>query len=111
MPWTPETAIGSARRLSEVSGRTPGTCHDTIDAVLVQASALLRRRSSEDMATVAAIITNAPHCVPCIALLTRLDARRIYAALEHLKSTAHARLIAAECRQCHRATTVHLIGE
>jgi hypothetical protein len=113
MPWTVlSSEVEQARqRRREAGGRVPGTCHDTIDAVMTQASAVLRRRSSEDVSTVAGVITNAPHCVPCIALLTHLDARRIYAALEHLKASANARLISAECRHCHRTTTVHVMGE
>ena len=112
MPWAVLNQIEQVRqRLREPSGRMPGTCQDTLDIVMSQASAILRRRSSEDVATVAAVIRNAPHCAPCLTLLTGLDARRVYAALEHLKATANARLISAECGHCHRTTTVHVIRE
>jgi hypothetical protein len=112
MPWAILVDVGRARQhLRDAGSRVPGTCHDTLDNVMTQASAVLRRRSSEDVGTVAAVITNAPHCVPCISLVTRLDARRIYAALEQLKTSNHVRLISTECRQCRRATTAHVIGE
>ena len=110
MPWAMLTGGEPVRRLREPSRRTPGGCHDTIDTVIVHASALLRRRNSEDMAAVAAVVTNAAHCVPCIGLITGLDARRVYAALEHLKATAAARLVSGRCDHCQRATTVHVIG-
>ena len=63
------------------------------------------------MSTVAALITNTPYCVPCMTLLTHLDARRIYAALERLKTDGRARLVSGTCTRCARATTVHVGGE
>jgi hypothetical protein len=112
MPWAILSDVERARQqLRDAGCRVPGTCHATVDNVVTQTSAVLRRRSSEDVGIVAALITNAPHCVPCIALITRLDARRIYAALEHLKTRNHVRLVSTECRQCRRTTTAHVIGE
>ena len=112
MPWTVPSPIERARnRMRESSDRLQGACRDTIEAVIVQASALLRRRSSEDLGMVAALIRNAPHCAPCIMLLTNLDARRVYAALERLKSEAKARLESGRCTRCVRMTTVHVSGE
>ena len=112
MPWTVLPGIERARPFThETTGRIKGTCRDTIEAVIIQASALLRRRSSQDVIAVAAVITNAPHCVPCLTLLTHLDARRVYAALEQLKAEARARLVRGICRRCARSTTVHVIGE
>ena len=112
MPWTVLPQIDSARKHThDTPDRIQGSCHDVVDAVVVQTSALLRRRGSEDMSTVAALITNTPHCVPCMTLLTPLDARRIYAALERLKADGRARLVSGTCARCTRATTVHVGGE
>jgi hypothetical protein len=110
MPWfvLPER---ERKRAHETVDRIPGSCHDTIEAVLVHTSALLRRRGSEEVALVAALITNAPHCVPCITLITHLDARPVYVALERLKTEANVRLAVGTCRRCGRQTTVHMIGE
>ena len=71
--------------------------------------ALLRRRGNEDMATVGALITGQPHCVPCIGILTQLDARAVYAALERLKASVNVELQSGRCTRCARTTTVHVI--
>jgi hypothetical protein len=110
MPWTILAGIDVARRRARVQGdRLQGCCRTGIDVIAIEASALLRRRASEDMAMIAALITDGPHCVPCIALLTHLDARRIYTALEQLKAQASARLVSGQCTHCRRSTTVHTI--
>jgi hypothetical protein len=112
MPWiVPQQSERARNRMRESTDRLQGACRDTIEAVIVQASALLRRRGSEDLGLVAALIRNAPHCAPCIMLLTSLDARRVYAALERLKSEAKARLVSGRCSRCQRTTTVHVSGE
>jgi len=112
MRWTVLPPFGAVRSHAH-GGRdhTRGVCSDTVDAVIVQTSAVLRRRGSEDVVAVAALITSAPHCVPCLTLLTHLDARRVYAALERLKSDGKARLVSGTCNRCQRRTTVHVSGE
>lgn len=110
MPWTVLTELEHARRRArESSDRTKGACQETIASLITQTGALLRRRGTEDMATVSALISGQPHCVPCIALITHLDARRIYAALERLKADANLQLLSARCTRCARTTTVHVI--
>ena len=65
MPWFVLPAIDEHRmRLRESSQRSTGISRDAVDTLLVQASAILRRRGTEDMATIAALIDGAPHCVP-----------------------------------------------
>jgi hypothetical protein len=110
MPWTVLTELERARhRARESSGRIPGACHDTIASLIAQTSALLRRRNTEDMATIAALITGQGYCVPCIAMLTSLDARRIYAALERLREDTNLRLVSDRCTRCGRTTTINII--
>jgi hypothetical protein len=110
MPWFVLPALDEHRmRHRESSQRSTGTCRDAVDTLLVQASAMLRRRGSEDMATIAALIDGAPHCVPCVSLLTRLDARRIYAAIERLKADNSVHVDTRVCTRCLRTTMVHTI--
>jgi hypothetical protein len=110
MPWSVLPELERARRHArESSDRIPGACHDTIASLITQASALARRRGTDDMATVAALITDSPHCVPCITLITQLDARRVYTALERLRMNVNVQLLSARCVRCARATTVHAI--
>src|SRR5437667_3617195 len=110
MPWFVLNGLEAERRRArESTDRTPGSCQETIANLITQTGALLRRRGSEDMATVAALITGAPHCVPCISLLTQLDARGVYAALERLKASVNVELLSARCTRCARTTTVHVI--
>jgi hypothetical protein len=110
MPWSVLAGLEAARqRARESSDRIPGACQDTVATVLVQTSALLRRRGTQDMAAVAALIRGHAHCVPCIGILTNLDARRVYAALEGLKAAVHVELLSGSCTRCGRATTVHVI--
>jgi len=110
MPWTVFTELERARHQArEASDRTRGACHDTVASLISQTSALLRRRSSDDMAVVSALITGAGHCVPCIGIVTNLDARRIYAALERLKQMTNVELLFDRCTRCSRLTTVHVI--
>jgi hypothetical protein len=110
MPWTVLTELERARHQArESSDRTRGACHDTVASLISQTSALLRRRSSEDIAMVSALVTDAGHCVPCISLVTNLDARRVYAALERLKQTTNVELLFRPCTRCTRLTTVHVI--
>ena len=110
MPWTVLTGLEETRkRARESSDRTRGACHDTIASLIAQTSALLRRRGTEDMAAVSALITGRGHCVPCITLLTNLDARRVYAAIERLRAETNLRLLSERCTRCGRVTTVHLI--
>ena len=111
MPWTVLPHTGpTGRRAHDTTDRVQGGCRDTIEAVFRQTSAVLRRRNSEDVSVVAALIVR-PHCVPCITVLTHLDARRTYAALEQLKVDANVRLVLGVCARCVRTTTVHVIGE
>lgn len=110
MPWTVLIELERARkRARESSDRTQGACHDTIASLITHTSALLRRRGSEDMAIVSALIAGAGHCVPCISLVTNLDARRIYTALERLKEDTNVRLLFGTCTRCRRVTTVHAV--
>ena len=110
MPWTVLAGLDDARRRArESSDRVPGACQDSIASLIGQTSALLRRHSTEDMAAVAALITGHPHCVPCIGLLTDLDARRVYAALERLKTHTNVELVSGRCTRCGRSTTVHVV--
>ena len=110
MPWNVLSGLDAARRRARgASERTPGACRQTAASVITQASALLRRRSTEDMAAVAAVITGRPHCVPCIGVLTDRDARRVYAALERLKSDANLQLVSTTCTRCRRTTTAHVL--
>ena len=110
MPWTVLDGLEALRRRArESSDRIPGASHESIASVIVQTSSLLRRRGTEDMAAVSALITGAPHCVPCIVLLTDLDARRVYAALERLKAHANLQLLSEACTRCRRTTTVHVL--
>ena len=110
MPWTVLTGLDDARRRArESSDRVPGACQDSIATLIGQTSALLRRHGTEDMAVIVALITGHAHCVPCIGLRTDLDARRVYAALERLKTQTNVELVSARCTRCGRATTVHLI--
>jgi hypothetical protein len=110
MPWTVLTDLELARRRARQSNdRLPGVCRTSIDSMLQQASAVLRRRDNGDLAAVAALITGRPHCVPCISLVTELDSRRVYAALERLKRDTNVELVRAACTRCRRLTTVHVI--
>jgi hypothetical protein len=110
MPWNVLSGLEAARRRArEASDRTPGACRETVGSVIVQTSALLRRRGTEDTAAVAALIAGRPHCVPCIGLLTDLDARRVYAALERLKADANLQLVSTTCTRCGRTTTAHVL--
>jgi hypothetical protein len=110
MPWSVLTGLDVARRRArESSDRIPGACQESIASLVTRTSALLRRRGTEDMAAVAALVTGRGHCAPCIGLLTDLDARRVYAALERLKSSTNLELVSARCTRCGRATTVHII--
>ena len=110
MPWFVLDGLEAARRRArESTDRTPGACQETIATLITQTSALLRRRGNEDMATVGALITGQPHCVPCIGILTQLDARAVYAALERLKASVNVELKSGRCTRCARATTVHVI--
>jgi hypothetical protein len=112
MPWTVFVELERLRkRARSRDSRAQGTCGDTIEAVIAQTSALLRRRGSEDVATVSALITGAPYCVPCISIVTNLDARRIYVALERLRAEVNVRLVSDICTRCRRTTTVHVIAE
>jgi len=110
MPWTvlPEPEL-LRMRAREGTERQPGACRETVAALIEHTGAMLRRRTSEDMLTVASLIREAPHCVPCIAVVTHLDARRIYTALEQLKTEANVRLVFDKCRRCGRTTTAHMI--
>ncbi|HYE91754.1 MAG TPA: hypothetical protein VEA38_12070 [Terriglobales bacterium] len=111
MPWTVFGGLEHDRRNARAPGdRIQGACHDTIEALLQQTSALLRRRNSDDVTAVAVLLSGAPHCVPCIALVTSLDARRIYVALDRLKGTVNVELVAGRCRRCARETTVYALG-
>ena len=112
MPWTvlPANDEQARRRIHEPPRRALPR-GDTIEAVLVQTSALLRRHQSEDMSAISAKITGAPHCVPCLSLVTKLDARRIYAALERLKAQLNVRLVWGRCTQCGRTTTAQVIEQ
>jgi hypothetical protein len=110
MPWSVLAGLDAARRRArESSDRVPGACQESIDGLIGQASALQRRHNTEDMAAVAALITGQAHCVPCIGLLTDLDARRVYAALERLKAHTNVELVSGQCTRCGRSTTVHVI--
>ncbi len=110
MPWSVLPGVELTRRRARGSSdRVPGTCHQTIDTLIAQTSALLRRRSSEDVALVSALIMGAPHCVPCISLLTHLEARAVYAALERLKASVNVQLVSTQCTRCRRMTTTHVI--
>ena len=113
MPWTvlPADVERANKNLHDSYTRASRSCHDTIEAVVVQTSALLRRRQSEDLSTIAALLANGAHCVPCLSLLTHLDARRVYAALERLKAQANVRLVSGICTHCKRSTTVHEIAD
>jgi uncharacterized protein with PIN domain len=97
-------------RAREGRERQPGACRESAAAFIEQTSALLRRRTSEDMLAVANLIRDAAHCVPCIAVVTHLDARRIYTALEQLKAEANVRLVFDRCPRCSRTTTAHMIA-
>src|ERR1041384_3862216 len=93
MPWSVLPELEAARRRArESTDRTPGACQESVAALITQTSALLRRRSSGDMAIVATLITGKPHCVPCICLIPQLDARSVYAALERLKASVNVEL-------------------
>ncbi|MBM3221547.1 MAG: hypothetical protein FJZ38_23230 [Candidatus Rokubacteria bacterium] len=110
MPWSVLSGLDTARRRARESGdRVAGACQDTVATVLIQTSALLRRRGTEDMAAIAALIRAEPHCVPCIGIVTDLDARRVYAALERLKASVQIELVSGRCTRCGRTTTVHTI--
>jgi len=110
MPWSIFDAPDASRcRARESTDRNRGSCHETIASLITQTSALLRRRNTEDMAIVAALITGRPHCVPCIGLVTQLDARGVYAALERLKATVNVELVSGRCTRCVRTTTAHTI--
>ena len=112
MPWTILTGLEQARKRTREPGeRLQGACRETVTAFIEQTSALLRRRNSDDLAAVAALITGGRYCVPCVSMITHLDARRVYAALERLKANANVRLVSARCEHCLRETTVHTIGE
>src|SRR5262245_28012614 len=112
MPWSVLPPTDWRRpRPHDSRDHAPGSCSDIVDVVLVQTSALLRRRGSEDVLAVGGLITRIPHCVPCLTLLTDLDARRVYAALERLKADGRARLVSGTCARCRRSTTVHAGGE
>ena len=89
--------------------RRRGACHDSIDALITQASATLRRRGTDDMAEITRLITGAAHCVPCISLITGRDARGIYVALERLNAEVNVKLVRSRCGRCARGTTVYLI--
>jgi hypothetical protein len=69
----------------------------------------MRRRGSEDMTLVSALIVGAGHCVPCIGRITNLDARRIYTAIERLREETNVQLVSGRCTRCARTTTVHVI--
>ena len=63
MPWTVFAPIDQCRQLRRtLPARLPGACHDAVGAVLVHASATLRRRNTDDMADIARLIKGAPHC-------------------------------------------------
>ena len=110
MPWSVLSGLEDVGcRARESTERTRGSCQETIASLITQTGALLRRRSSEDMAVVAALITSHPHCVPCIGLLTQLDARGVYNALERVKAATNLQLISGRCTRCARTTTVHVI--
>jgi hypothetical protein len=110
MPWTVLTERERARhRAREASERARGACEATIHSLIATTSALLRRRGTEDMAQVSRLITGAGHCVPCIGLITGLDARRVYGALERLKAETNVRLVSGVCGRCARKTTLHVI--
>jgi len=110
MPWSVLNGLEAARRRArESTDRTPGSCQETVANLITQTGALLRRRNSEEMAIVSALITGAPHCVPCISLLTELDARGVYTALERLKAAVNVQLLSSRCTRCARTTTVHVI--
>ena len=112
MPWSVLTELDRTRRRAREPGdRVQGACRQTVTAFIDQASALLRRRDADDRGTVCALITGALYCVPCISMVTQLDARRVYAALERLKAETNVRLHSGRCSRCHRETTVHTIGE
>jgi hypothetical protein len=81
-----------------------------VAAVVSDSTDVIRRRNTEDMAAVSRLITGAAHCVPCITLITNLDARRVYAALEQLKATAPVLLVHDRCTRCRRTTMAHLMG-
>src|ERR1051325_8928571 len=110
MPWFVLPEIEAVRRRArESTDRTPGSCQQTIADLITQTGALQRRRNTEDMALVAALITGAPHCVPCISLVTQLDARGVYAALERHKASVNVQLLSTRCTRCARVTTAHII--
>ena len=110
MPWTVLIGLEQERRRArESSDRTRGACQETIHTLLTQTSAVVRRRGTEDMAVVSALIAGTPHCVPCITLITGLHAQRIYAALERLKADINLQLRSERCTRCARTTMVHVI--
>jgi hypothetical protein len=112
MPWTVVGALEQARQQAREPGnRLPGACQETLAGIIEQTGAMLRRRNSEDMAAVSALLTDRRYCVPCLSIMTELDARRVYAAIERLKATANARLVSGCCERCRRETTVHTLGE
>jgi hypothetical protein len=106
MPWTvfpdPERTRHRARDLRSTES--------AVAALLADTSRAVRHRHTDEMAAVSRLIRDAPHCVPCIMLLTRFDARGVYNAIERLKATIPVLLIHGPCTRCKRTTTAHTIG-
>ncbi len=47
----------------------------------------------------------------CTSLITELDVRQIYAAIERLNMQRGVHLRTDRCARCARTTTVHAIGD
>ena len=108
MPWTvlPDPDL-QRRRVREANERVRGLCVETLVA---DSGAALRRNISEEMAAIAALLTDARYCAPCLMVTSNLDARAVYRTIELLKGCTNIDLVRSRCDRCRRETTVWTIG-
>ena len=104
MPWSVFDR-GTVRHRAQ-RGRLVGACVETL---LAETGAALRRRRSEDVARVAELLSADRYCVPCLTILTGLDARTVYHAIQQLRVAINVALIRDQCGRCTRTTTIHTI--
>ncbi len=101
MPWMVFAEFDRARQRARDAG---------VEVLLATTSARLRPRDTHDMAAVSFLIDGTAHCLPCIARVTHLDARRTHAALAQLKTEVSVRVVFDRCTRCAQTTTAHVIG-
>ena len=106
MLWTLFDLDLARRRSRHVRARTVGTCVATLVA---EAGAAVRRRSSEEVARIAGLLSDGQYCVPCLMVLAALDARAVYQAMERLSAAVNIRLLDDRCDRCQRLTKVNTV--